>query len=123
WRVKSEFFYSEPSQHLANKNVAALHSHDYSVERRHQKVKSFPSLLLNSFNLAFVSQIKFFGYVNIIEEGLITVAPQETIKKLEQAARRLAKSVDYVRAATAEYLYSMETEDYYFLELNPRLQV
>nr|GEV67155.1 acetyl-CoA carboxylase [Tanacetum cinerariifolium] len=46
-------------------NVAALHSRDCSVQRRHQK---------------------------IIEEGPITVAPQETIKKLEQAARKLAKS-------------------------------
>ncbi|XP_047324007.1 acetyl-CoA carboxylase 1-like [Impatiens glandulifera] len=77
-------------------NVAALHSRDCSVQRRHQK---------------------------IIEEGPITVAPQETIRKLEQAARRLAKSVNYVGAATVEYLYSMETGEYYFLELNPRLQV
>ncbi|GLT74451.1 hypothetical protein SLA2020_462490 [Shorea laevis] len=77
-------------------NVAALHSRDCSVQRRHQK---------------------------IIEEGPITVAPAETVKKLEQAARRLAKSVNYVGAATVEYLYSMETGEYYFLELNPRLQV
>ncbi|CAM8936060.1 unnamed protein product [Rhodiola kirilowii] len=77
-------------------NVAALHSRDCSVQRRHQK---------------------------IIEEGPITVAPIETVRKLEQAARRLAKSVNYVGAATVEYLYSMETGEYYFLELNPRLQV
>ncbi|CAH2075711.1 unnamed protein product [Thlaspi arvense] len=72
-------------------NVAALHSRDCSVQRRHQK---------------------------IIEEGPITVAPLETVKKLEQAARRLAKCVNYVGAATVEYLYSMETGEYYFLELN-----
>ncbi|KAL5076319.1 hypothetical protein RYX36_015303 [Vicia faba] len=77
-------------------NVAALHSRDCSVQRRHQK---------------------------IIEEGPITVAPPETVKELEQAARRLAISVNYVGAATVEYLYSMETGEYYFLELNPRLQV
>ena len=61
--------------------------------------------------------------LQIIEEGPITVAPLETVKKLEQAARRLAKSVNYVGAATVEYLYSMDTGEYYFLELNPRLQV
>ncbi|KAG2549530.1 hypothetical protein PVAP13_9KG357200 [Panicum virgatum] len=77
-------------------NVAALHSRDCSVQRRHQK---------------------------IIEEGPITVAAPETVKELEQAARRLAKCVQYVGAATVEYLYSMETGEYYFLELNPRLQV
>ncbi|XP_060973718.1 acetyl-CoA carboxylase 1-like isoform X1 [Cannabis sativa] len=77
-------------------NVAALHSRDCSFQRRHQK---------------------------IIEEGPITVAPIETVKKLEKAARRLAKSVNYVGVATVEYLYSMSTREYYFLELNPRLQV
>lgn len=77
-------------------NVAALHSRDCSIQRRHQK---------------------------IIEEGPITVAPPETVKQLEQGARRLAKCVNYVGAATVEYLYSMDTGEYYFLELNPRLQV
>uniref|UniRef100_A0A0D6R0K3 Uncharacterized protein n=1 Tax=Araucaria cunninghamii TaxID=56994 RepID=A0A0D6R0K3_ARACU len=77
-------------------NVAALHSRDCSVQRRHQK---------------------------IIEEGPITVASPETVKQLEQGARRLAKCVNYVGAATVEYLYSMDSGEYYFLELNPRLQV
>ncbi|MCO5565015.1 hypothetical protein L7F22_018685 [Adiantum nelumboides] len=77
-------------------NVAALHSRDCSIQRRHQK---------------------------IIEEGPITIAPPETIHLLEQGARRLAKCVNYVGAATVEYLYSMDTGEFYFLELNPRLQV
>lgn len=36
----------------------------------------------------------------------------ETVKELEEAARRLAKCVNYVGAATMEYLYSMETGEY-----------
>eukprot|EP00850_Spirogloea_muscicola_P009035 SM000050S16960 [mRNA] locus=s50:1564:20514:- [translate_table: standard] len=77
-------------------NVAALHSRDCSIQRRHQK---------------------------IIEEGPITIAPANIITLLEQKACQLARSVGYVGAATVEYLYSMETGDFYFLELNPRLQV
>jgi len=59
----------------------------------------------------------------IIEEGPITIAPPETVRRLEQGACRLAQCVNYIGAATVEYLYSMDTGEYYFLELNPRLQV
>jgi acetyl-CoA carboxylase/biotin carboxylase 1 len=39
-----------------------------------------------------------------------------------QAAVRLAKMVGYMSAGTVEYLYDTDG-NYYFLELNPRLQV
>lgn len=61
--------------------------------------------------------------MKIIEEGPITVAPQDTLKRREQATSRLAKLINYVGSATVEYLYSMETDDYYFLELKPLLQI
>lgn len=42
---------------------------------------------------------------------------------MEKAARSLAKSVKYVGAATVEYLYALDEQKFFFLELNPRLQV
>ena len=36
---------------------------------------------------------------------------------------KLAKMVGYVSAGTVEYLYNDEDESFFFLELNPRLQV
>ena len=50
-------------------------------------------------------------------------APLETLRAMEKCARALARAVGYSGAATVEYLYALETKEYYFLELNPRLQV
>ncbi|PRW58200.1 acetyl- carboxylase 1-like isoform A [Chlorella sorokiniana] len=77
-------------------NVCSVFSRDCSVQRRHQK---------------------------IVEEGPVTAAPPEVLEDMERCARALARSVGYVGAATVEFLYIMETREYCFLELNPRLQV
>ena len=50
-------------------------------------------------------------------------ASLETLRDMERCARSLARSVGYVGAATVEYLYALAEQKYYFLELNPRLQV
>lgn len=42
---------------------------------------------------------------------------------MELAAQRLTQSIGYIGAGTVEYLYNAATNKYYFLELNPRLQV
>ncbi|KAJ7876806.1 acetyl-CoA carboxylase [Mycena leptocephala] len=77
-------------------NAISLFGRDCSVQRRHQK---------------------------IIEEAPVTIANDETFEKMERAAVRLAKLVGYVSAGTVEYLYNHAEDDFYFLELNPRLQV
>ncbi|WFD46835.1 acetyl-coenzyme-A carboxylase [Malassezia furfur] len=77
-------------------NAISLFGRDCSVQRRHQK---------------------------IIEEAPVTVAPPLARKQMEQAAVRLAKLVGYVSAGTVEWLYSPDTNEFAFLELNPRLQV
>ena len=73
----------------------AIFGRDCSIQRRHQK---------------------------IIEEGPVVAAPPTVWRQMEQSAVRLAKEVGYIGAGTVEYLY-LENGEYYFLELNPRLQV
>ncbi|KAF9219763.1 hypothetical protein BS17DRAFT_788749 [Gyrodon lividus] len=77
-------------------NAISLFGRDCSVQRRHQK---------------------------IIEEAPVTIAKEDTFEQMERAAVRLAKLVGYVSAGTVEYLYSHSEDVFYFLELNPRLQV
>ncbi|KAI8340678.1 acetyl-CoA carboxylase [Chlamydoabsidia padenii] len=77
-------------------NAISLFGRDCSVQRRHQK---------------------------IIEEAPVTIAKSDIFEQMEKAAVRLGKLVGYVSAGTVEYLYSHYDEKFYFLELNPRLQV
>ncbi|KAG2157567.1 acetyl-CoA carboxylase [Suillus clintonianus] len=77
-------------------NAISLFGRDCSVQRRHQK---------------------------IIEEAPVTIAKEDTFEQMERAAVRLAKLVGYVSAGTVEYLYSHGEDIFFFLELNPRLQV
>lgn len=76
-------------------NAISLFGRDCSIQRRHQK---------------------------IIEEAPAVIAEPMIFQEMERAAVRLAKMVGYVSAGTVEYLYDT-TGKYYFLELNPRLQV
>uniref|UniRef100_A0A4W5QXT1 acetyl-CoA carboxylase n=1 Tax=Hucho hucho TaxID=62062 RepID=A0A4W5QXT1_9TELE len=76
-------------------NAISLFGRDCSVQRRHQK---------------------------IIEEAPATISTSDVFEDMERCAVKLAKMVGYVSAGTVEYLYSQDGS-FYFLELNPRLQV
>ncbi|XP_035212091.1 acetyl-CoA carboxylase-like isoform X1 [Stegodyphus dumicola] len=76
-------------------NALSLFGRDCSIQRRHQK---------------------------IIEEAPCVIAKPNVFEQMEKAAVRLAKMVGYVSTGTVEYLYE-DDGSFYFLELNPRLQV
>jgi len=77
-------------------NAVALNGRDCSTQRRFQK---------------------------IFEEGPPTIVPKDTFKEMERAAQRLTQNIGYIGAGTVEYLYNAQSNEFYFLELNPRLQV
>jgi len=77
-------------------NAVALNGRDCSTQRRFQK---------------------------IFEEGPPIIAPRETFREMEKAAQRLTQSIGYIGAGTVEYLFNADTGKFFFLELNPRLQV
>jgi urea carboxylase len=77
-------------------NVIALGERDCSTQRRHQKV---------------------------IEETPAPNISDETRRRLCDAAVRLGKAVRYQSAGTVEFIYDDASTDFYFLEVNTRLQV
>ncbi|QIW98005.1 hypothetical protein AMS68_003523 [Peltaster fructicola] len=76
-------------------NVVHLYERDCSVQRRHQKV---------------------------VELAPAKDLPQETRDAILADAVKLAKSVSYRNAGTAEFLVDQQNR-HYFIEINPRIQV
>ncbi len=85
-------------QILADKhgNVLHLHERDCSVQRRHQKV---------------IEQAPSYGI------------DQKIIDALCKSAVSIAREVKYTHAGTVEYLVDVESGDWFFIEMNPRIQV
>jgi pyruvate carboxylase len=77
-------------------NVIHLHERDCSVQRRHQKV---------------------------IEVAPSYGLPQNVIDDLCGAAVRMAKEIGYDNAGTVEFLYDLDRHEWFFIEMNPRIQV
>jgi acetyl-CoA carboxylase biotin carboxylase subunit len=57
------------------------------------------------------------------EEAGATCLDQETRAHLCDTAVALAKAVNYVGAGTLEYLYDSQTKEFFFIEMNTRIQV
>ncbi|MBT3666669.1 MAG: pyruvate carboxylase, partial [Opitutae bacterium] len=77
-------------------NIVHLHERDCSVQRRYQKVVEVaPSIGLS----------------------------KEVVDSLCQAGVELAQKVGYDNAGTVEFLLDQDTNEWFFIEMNPRIQV
>ncbi len=76
--------------------VIALGDRDCSVQRRNQKV---------------------------IEETPCPGISESLRQQLYEAALRLTKAIDYQSAGTVEFVFDVDRQEFYFLEVNTRLQV
>ena len=77
-------------------NIIHLFERDCSIQRRHQKV---------------------------IEMAPAWSLPKELRQNICDAAVKLMKNVNYLNAGTVEFLVDENEKDFYFIEVNPRIQV
>lgn len=62
-------------------------------------------------------------YQKIIEESPSPIMDEDLRKKMGDTAVQIAKGLKYDNAGTVEFIYDDQTGDFYFLEVNTRLQV
>jgi acetyl-CoA carboxylase, biotin carboxylase subunit len=62
-------------------------------------------------------------YQKMIEEAPAAALPDATRARLHNAAVDLLASINYRNAGTVEFLYDVDRDDFYFMEVNARIQV
>jgi len=62
-------------------------------------------------------------YQKLIEEAPAAAVPAAVRGRLHEAAVTLTASANYRNAGTVEFLYDVDREDFYFIEVNSRIQV
>lgn len=62
-------------------------------------------------------------YQKLIEEAPATAVPDNVRKRLHESAVRLTSTAKYRNAGTVEFLYDVDRNDFYFIEVNSRIQV
>jgi acetyl-CoA carboxylase, biotin carboxylase subunit len=62
-------------------------------------------------------------YQKMIEEAPAVALPSKTRTRLHQAAVDLLATISYRNAGTVEFLYDVDRDELYFIEVNARIQV
>lgn len=62
-------------------------------------------------------------YQKMVEEAPGAILPPDVRTRLHDAAVRLLSSIRYRNAGTVEFLYDVERREFYFIEVNARIQV
>lgn len=59
----------------------------------------------------------------LVEESPSPILTEEKRKEMGDAAVRAAKAVNYFNAGTIEFIYDLDEDQFYFMEMNTRIQV
>lgn len=107
----------------ANFNNAGVFLEKYIVRSRHVEVQIFGNEFGEVVTLGERDCSVQRRNQKVVEESPAPSLRDEVRQKMYAAAKSLAKEASYRSAGTVEFLYDESSEEFYFLEVNTRLQV
>ncbi|CDM70289.1 Urea amidolyase [Clostridium bornimense] len=107
----------------ANFNNSGVFLEKYIVKSRHIEVQIFGNSFGEVVTLGERDCSVQRRNQKVVEESPAPNLTDKVRKEMYEAAERLAKVASYRSAGTVEFLYDENTEEFFFLEVNTRLQV
>jgi acetyl-CoA carboxylase, biotin carboxylase subunit len=104
-------------------NDPSLYVEKYMATARHVEVQVIGDSFHNVIQLGERDCSMQRRYQKLLEETPAPLLKPETNKKMHDSALTLAKAIGYTSCGTIEFLVDPVTEQFYFIEMNTRLQV
>ncbi|MCY3885927.1 MAG: ATP-grasp domain-containing protein [Gammaproteobacteria bacterium] len=126
--VESPEKFHESFQRVSVEARAAFGSGDMYLERYVEKLRHIEAQILrDKYGNTKVLGIRDCSVQRnkqkIFEESGSTMLPERYLEQIQKDSEAIANQVEYVGAGTLEFIYDVESDNLYFMEMNTRLQV
>ncbi len=126
--VRDEADFAAQYEQAKRESLSAFGSPDIFVEKFIQRARHIEVQLLGDRHGSLVHLYERDCSVQRRHQKVVEIAPAPTLRTdvreaLCDAAIKIGKQVGYYAAGTVEFLVDADTNQFYFIEVNPRIQV
>ena len=126
--VKTEAEFAPNFEQAQRESLSAFGSPDIFVEKFISRARHIEVQLLGDLHGNLVHLFERDCSVQRRHQKVVEIAPAPNLDSkvrdaLCDAAIKIGKQVGYSHAGTVEFLVDADTNQYYFIEVNPRIQV
>ncbi len=126
--VRSEDEFDNAYEQARRESLTAFGSPDIFVEKFIERARHIEVQLLGDQHGSLVHLYERDCSVQRRHQKVVEIAPAPNLKTkvreaLCDAAIAIGEAVDYTAAGTVEFLVDADTNEFYFIEVNPRIQV